>query len=435
MGAMLIDIDNPHARLRRIMQLIEAKEYAAVGGSRRYLAGQRRLTWRASRTALLVVAASAPGTAFVLSLLHPGHLGFLALVTGMMGGFALAAWWALGHGLRRRPELVLFAAALVVLFGMIALGLGGPKLVDLSFTYLIALPMMVALLIPWRTSTEIRWLAVNSVIGTAFVALVPASALSAGDRGDLVVALSTSLIGSFVGHKLLFRNHVTMFSQLQSIAHLHRSQNSQRVELERVYRSLEITARTDELTRVGNRMKLQEDLVTVRARVGRTARPIGILEIDLDHFKGVNDVLGHLAGDAVLRQVGSALRTAVRTEDLVFRYGGEEFLVILDSIAGGVEAAGERIRLAVENLGLAHPGNPPFGLVTISVGAAAFGPGDLAQNADEWFARVDAAMYAAKAAGRNQVAVADGSIAMPAPRPRPGVGHPIGSIIVAPASR
>ncbi len=87
----------------------------------------------------------------------------------------------------------------------------------------------------------------------------------------------------------------------------------------------------------------------------------------------------------------------------VFRYGGEEFLVILGNIAGGVEPAGERVRLAVENLGLAHPGNPPFGLVTISVGAAALGPADLAQTADEWFARVDAALYTAKGAGRNCV--------------------------------
>jgi diguanylate cyclase (GGDEF)-like protein len=427
MEAMLIDMDTARARLRRIVQLIEAKEYYAVGGSRRYLATQRRLTWRASRAAMLVVAAAAPLLAFTLSLLHPGHLGFLVLVNGTLGSLALAAWWALGHGLRRRPELVAFTVTLAVLLGSMAVALGGPQLVGLAFAYLMFLPTLVALVIPWRTWTEVRWLAVYAAVGALFLAFVPAASLLASDRSDLVVAMVTSLIGSFVGHVLLFRNHVSTFSQLQSIASLRRRENSQRVELERVYRSLEITARTDELTRVGNRMKLEEDLVAVRARIGRTGRPIGLLEIDLDHFKGVNDHLGHLAGDAVLRRVANAIRTAVRAEDLVFRYGGEEFLVILDSIAGGVEAAGERLRLAVENLGLAHPGNPPFGLVTISVGGAAFGPADLGQGADEWFARVDSALYGAKGAGRNRVAVADGLTAELGSVQRIDVARPTGS--------
>ena len=66
-----------------------------------------------------------------------------------------------------------------------------------------------------------------------------------------------SLIASFVGHMLLFRHHVRLFSQMQAIGTLHRRESSQRVELERVYRSLEITARTDALTQVGNRMKLR----------------------------------------------------------------------------------------------------------------------------------------------------------------------------------
>ena len=417
MRAMVIDMDGAQARLRRIVQLIEAKEYYAVGGSRRFLAAERRRTWGATRAAMLVVAAAAPLNVLTLSLLHPAHAGFLLMVNAALGILALAAWWALGHRLRQRPELVAFSVTLAVLLSVITVALGGPQLVDLAIAYLMFLPTLVALVIPWRTWTEIRWLAAYAAAGAVFLASVPAVSLSLSDRSDLVVALVISLIASFIGHVLLFRYHIRTFSQVQSIARLHRRENGQRVELERVYRSLEITARTDELTRVGNRMKLEEDLVSARARIGRTGQPIGLLEIDLDHFKAVNDHHGHLAGDAVLREVATTIRNALRADDSVFRYGGEEFLVILGNIAGGVEAAGERLRLAVENLGLAHPGNPPFGLVTISVGAAAVGPADLAQTADEWFARVDAALYEAKAAGRNRVAVAHGSPAELDPGP------------------
>lgn len=408
MGAMVTDMDDARARLRGIVQLIEAKEYYAVGASPRYLAAQRHRTRDAARAAMLVVAAAAPIHVLALSLLHPSAAGFLLLVNGVLGSTALTAWWALRRGLRQRPELVAFVVSIAVLLSVVATAVGGPRIVELAIAYTMFMPTLVALVIPWRTWTEVRWLATYAAGGLLLIIFVPSASLSASGRSDLIFALVVSVIASFIGHVLLFRNHVRSFSQMQSIARLHRRENSQRVELERVYRSLEITARTDELTQVGNRMKLEEDLVSIRARIGRTGRPVGLLEIDLDHFKAVNDHLGHLAGDAVLREVARAIRTAVRADDAVFRYGGEEFLIILGNIAGGVEAAGERLRLAVERLALPHPGNPPFGLVTISVGAAPFGPGDLAQSADEWFARVDAALYEAKGAGRNRVAVAAG---------------------------
>lgn len=426
---MVIDRDLVRARLRDIVQLVEAKEYYAVGGSRRFLAKQRRLTWGATRAAMLVVAAATPVQLLVLSLLHPAQAGFLLLVTVVLASLALTAWWALGHRLRHRPELVAFSVSLAVLFSVMGVALGGPQLVHLAIAYLMFLPTLVALVLPWRTWTEIRWLAAYATVGTLFIALVPSLALSIGDRSDLLVAMVVSLIASFTGHVLLFRHNVRIFDEMQAFGRLNRRENRQRVELERVYRSLEISARTDELTRVGNRMKLEEDLVAIRAGVGRTGRPIGLLEVDLDHFKAVNDHLGHLAGDAVLREVARAIQNAVRADDLVFRYGGEEFLIILGNIAGGVEPAGERVRLAVANLGLANPGNAPFGLVTISVGAAALGPADLVQTADEWFARVDAALYQAKAAGRNQVAVARDLVTERGPDPeRAGAARPVGSL-------
>jgi diguanylate cyclase (GGDEF)-like protein len=408
MTEMFIDVDDARARLGRLSQLIEAKEYYAVGASRRFRAVQRRRTWGATRAGMLVVTAAALILVVIMSLLHPGDVGFFLALDGALGFVGVAAWWALTHRLRKQPEFVAFAVGLAVLFGVMELALGGPRLIELAMAYLMFLPTVVALVIPWRTWTEVRWLATYAALGTLFIALVPEPSLDVSRRSDLIVGMVSALIASFTGHVLLFRHHVRTFSQMQALAGLHRRENSQRVELERVYRSLEITARTDELTRVGNRMKFDEDLVAVRARMGRTSQPVGLLEIDLDHFKAVNDRLGHLAGDKVLRVVARAIRDAVRADDQVYRYGGEEFVVILGSINGGVRAAAERVRVAVEDLGLAHPDNPPFGLVTVSVGAVALRQEDLAQTADGWFDRVDAALYEAKAVGRNRVAVAGG---------------------------
>ena len=178
---MSIDMDDARARLRRIVQLIEAKEYYAVGGSRRYLAVQHRRTLGATRAAMLVVAAAAPIQILIQWFLHPGYTAFFLLVDGALGILALAAWWALGHGLRKRPEPVAFVVTLVLLLGVMLVAVGGPQLVDLAIAYLVFLPTLVALVIPWRTITEVRWLATYAGVGVLFLGLVPQVSLSASD--------------------------------------------------------------------------------------------------------------------------------------------------------------------------------------------------------------------------------------------------------------
>ena len=400
-----LDMDDVRTRVHRLGELIEAKEYYEVAGGRRFRAVQRRQTWVATRAAMIVVAATALVLQLTMGLLHPNDLEFLLILNGSLAIAGLLGWWALGHRLRGRPEVIAFSVATAVLLGVVAIAVVGPRLVALAVAFTMILPLVVALVIPWRTWTEVRWLATYAAISLVFLAAVPAPWVSPSDRGDLVVVMVTSLLVSFTGHVLAFRHQVRTFVQMQAIAALHRKEASQRQELERVYQTLEVTARTDELTRVGNRMKLNEDLATARARIRRTGQQTGLLEIDLDRFKAVNDRLGHLAGDAVLRQVAASIQDAVRGDDSVYRYGGEEFVVILGSVEGGVGAAGDRCRSAVEALGLSHPGNPPFGVVTVSVGAAIFGPADLAQMTKAWFARADAALYRAKASGRNLVVV------------------------------
>jgi diguanylate cyclase (GGDEF)-like protein len=399
--------EETRSRLHRFLRFLLAEEYSAVASTPRFKAVERRLTWRAGRAAMVVIGLSAPVHVVVLGLFHPADAAYIALVDGALGASALVAWWSLGRALRHWPELVVFIMSLAVAAATMLLALSGPHMLELSVGYLLFLPPMVALVVPWRSWTEVRWLAVYGIAVILFFATVaPAGPLLTADRQDLIFALLVVLAAALTGHVLLFRRQVRAFTQVQALGRLQRRETHQRSELQRVYRSLEVTARTDELTGTGNRLKLDEDLRTARGRMTRTGRRFGLLEVDLDHFKAVNDAFGHLAGDEALRQVATALRNAVRSDDTVYRYGGEEFLVILGEVSGGVLAAGERVRAAIEDLGLVHPSNAPFACVTVSVGVAVIGPADAAATSDEWFGRVDVALYRAKAEGRNRVAVA-----------------------------
>jgi diguanylate cyclase (GGDEF)-like protein len=306
------------------------------------------------------------------------------------------------------------------------LAVSGPRLVALAVGYLLFIPPVVALVLPWRSQAEARWLGFYGISTIVFFATVaPDGWLAATDRRDLIFVLLMSLAAALTGHVLVFRRQVRSFAQVQALGRLQCRETRQRSELQRVHRSLEVTARTDELTGTGNRMKLDEDLRAARGRLARTGGRFGLLEIDLDHFKAINDAFGHLTGDDVLRRVSRALLDAVRSDDAVYRYGGEEFLVLLGDVSGGVFGAGERVRAAVEALGLIHPANLPFEHMTVSVGAFLISRADLAATNDGWFGCVDIALYEAKAGGRNRVVVAQPTAAIGEVRPLGAGGVPV----------
>lgn len=155
----------------------------------------------------------------------------------------------------------------------------------------------------------------------------------------------------------------------------------------------------DELTRVPNRRRFDQDL----DRSASAAVGISVAMIDVDHFKNYNDTNGHQRGDEALQQVAALIATNLRIEDMVYRYGGEEFAVILPGAdVGEAYAIVERVRLAIES----HPfvGGPtqPGGRVTISVGVAT-APASAGRSLVE---AADVALYRAKDEGRNRVALA-----------------------------
>ena len=181
------------------------------------------------------------------------------------------------------------------------------------------------------------------------------------------------------------------------ITELHQRLAGQAQQLEELNRQFFEEGRTDALTRLGNRLRLHEDLQSLERK-----NYCAVL-CDVDHFKLFNDGQGHLAGDEVLRAVGAELKKHCRGGDRAYRYGGEEFLLILPepSLALALAAA-ERHRKAIEALRIPHPANPPSGVLTISAGVALRSRGDHAGTA-EWLNQADTALYIAKRHGRNRV--------------------------------
>jgi len=162
-------------------------------------------------------------------------------------------------------------------------------------------------------------------------------------------------------------------------------------------------AERDHLTGLLSRGFLETRLPRLLEEADRRSQEVSALLLDLDHFKKVNDLHGHLVGDAVVQRVGRVLRATLRDSDFAIRYGGEELLVLMPGtcLDEGVAVAG-RIREAVAALDL---GDLAAGLkVTVSIGLARR---ELAEDVSQWIERADRALYSAKADGRDRVGVAD----------------------------
>jgi diguanylate cyclase (GGDEF)-like protein len=173
---------------------------------------------------------------------------------------------------------------------------------------------------------------------------------------------------------------------------------------ERSQRELQRAARVDFLTDCYNRRAIEELGTRALAAARRHGMPLAVLVIDIDHFKRINDELGHAAGDEALTAAVARIRATLRSEDMLGRMGGEEFIVLMpntDSVAA--MTAGERIRQAFSAQPLQVDGDDRR--VTLSVGAAVLAPAD--RHFSQLLLRADRAMYAAKNAGRDLV-IADG---------------------------
>ena len=181
-------------------------------------------------------------------------------------------------------------------------------------------------------------------------------------------------------------------------------------EVDRLYREQTLAAVTDAVTGLPNHRAVMSRVHEELARCERTQASCAILFIDLDHFKRVNDTWGHRAGDAILREVASRLRTTLRVEDFVGRYGGEEFAIVLtDTDILSASETAERLRSTIAEqpcIWQAEDGSTNIIIpITASIGVAAYHLHGVTR--EELVERADHAMYRAKQGGRNRVCVAD----------------------------
>jgi diguanylate cyclase (GGDEF)-like protein len=167
----------------------------------------------------------------------------------------------------------------------------------------------------------------------------------------------------------------------------------------KLYQAALRSALKDELTDFGNKRALASSLHREAELAIRHQSPLSIIMLDIDHFKAINDNFGHLAGDSILRDLAATIKKCARQSDLCFRFGGEEFLLILDNTdSQQALMVAERIRKTVADFTYLYNGK--IIPVTISIGSATFVQDE---TLDNFQSRADKALYAAKSQGRNRV--------------------------------
>ncbi len=169
----------------------------------------------------------------------------------------------------------------------------------------------------------------------------------------------------------------------------------------KLHETLYIQSTHDPLTGLFNRRNMEETLDRELHRMARKGRSLGIIMLDLDHFKKFNDTFGHQAGDALLRELGAFLQKNIRGEDFACRYGGEEFVIILpETSLENTRQRAEQLRKEAGHTTIIYRGKS-LDAITVSMGVAAFP--EHGTTADELLRAADTALYRAKEEGRDRV--------------------------------
>lgn len=370
----------------------------------RLLARQRRALRSSLTVGAYLLAALAPIIGAGIAVLYPRDATLAALVYGGLAALAVGVAMLLRGRARRSPELIGFVLATGVVGAATLLMAFAPDAHPVVAATFTVIPIGTAVFVPWRARTHLGWLA------TSFAMLLVASLSAVGSEHsgehwrDFYVGFGMSAVVSIVALLLIDHLRRSGFELERRAFALTARLRAQQRQLQDLNLHLETSVRTDPLTGVGNRLRLDEDLEVLHARLARHGRGFGLVMLDLDRFKGFNDLYGHVTGDEVLRAVAECL--GQRVDDAVYRYGGEEFVVLLpEADEAAATGAANRMLRAVAGLQVPHRANAPWGIVTVSAGLAAVGRGD-ARTADEWLREADAALYRAKGAGRNRAAAA-----------------------------
>jgi diguanylate cyclase (GGDEF)-like protein len=395
----------------------------AARKDRRLRAVYRRELQDSVRLSALVVAVAVAFALVTDCLASPRLAGTILAYEGpiLLGGLVVAAV------VRRRGRY--FVVPLGMLVGLLPIlsAMGTVVMIPQTEARVVAslgvVPLAFAQFIPLRRREHIGWLLLANALFVFFMLAYGAAMDPVHGRALMFAALLGTVL-SVGANQIALRRRGQIDSQLLAVRALYgrmkehetdlRRQDEflfmqqetlvvQQAELLRLNEELETIARMDPLTGLGNRLRLNEDLAALAARIERHGGTAGLLLMDLDRFKRLNDTMGHLAGDAALRGVAEVLRKTSRGGDGVYRYGGEEFLVLLhDADQSVLESAGQRYLTAIELAAMPHPDNPPYGVVTASAGIR-----ELSQincgDVDSALHDADEALYRAKDRGRNRL--------------------------------
>jgi len=313
--------------------------------------------------------------------------------------------FVLSRGRRRLPPFpIAFTLALSAAATVLSWVVFVPDIRFVSLLLLAMLPPMMVMFLPWGVRVHGLWLLAAAALLASATGLL-STALPAPEWISVWVASATSGLVSLVGCVLTSRLRRSVFALQMHARRANAKTVAREAELECLNGELALAARTDPLTGLGNRLRMDAELTAAAARSTRYGNDCTIVMFDLDGFKDYNDALGHVAGDAALQSVAAAMAASVRAVDIVCRFGGEEFVVLMpeQSLEGGARGA-ERIRRAVEALQLHYPTPNGPQVLTISAGIALLGRGQ-ADDEDGILRVADAALYRAKRAGRNRIEV------------------------------
>jgi diguanylate cyclase (GGDEF)-like protein len=356
-----------------------------------YVAARRDACTRywAIASALIAIGVVAPFPFITTPLRLPAVvLGTSAIVAGLV-----VMWWGMRVFFGRRPKAVGWwlmgghAVFVALLFAF------SPETHFRVISFAIAVGVAVTLIVleVWRGSGGPLTVARRLVVFAYIVTLAP------------IIARAAILLGTGVRMTPLTDNtfNVIMLYLLPMAGGLLSSVGTLLMYFERTIDEKDYLASHDELTRLYNRRAFTEQGMLALAGSARQNRPVSMLLIDIDHFKSVNDTLGHEAGDQALYAIAATLAAGCRRSDVIGRHGGEEFCIVCpDTAADDAMLLSERLLREVEAIvpppGLARGFSVSIGIATMAHGAAW----------DSLLQQADRALYIAKEAGRNRVVAA-----------------------------
>jgi diguanylate cyclase (GGDEF)-like protein len=381
-----------------------------LGPADRSLTVRERSLFRATTRRTLRAATILSGiTAVVLTpplaigtmLLVPERQLLLLAIFGIEGVIGLGVT-VLALGRWRLPPLPLqFALAVSITVLLSCLLAFVPEIQTPTLMLLANLPSAVALLSPWGAKAQAGWLLASASVLAVVTVDFGQGAVQADEWSGIWLVLAISGLMSLAGALGTAAMRRRAFGLQMEARSTHVATLAREAELQRLNGELARVTRKDPLTGLGNRRRLGEELTAAAARTNRYGNDCAVALLDLDGFKTYNDSLGHVAGDAALQAVATAMLASVRSTDTVCRFGGDEFVVLMpEQPLEGAARVAERIRRAVEDLQLRYPMPSGPRVLTISVGIALLGR-SAAHDEDEVLRQADAELYRAKEAGRD----------------------------------